>query len=101
MRRSPRHPRSRRLTPALALLTTLCGPPALAQYRPPPMSESQRLVRDGEAAQVAASAASASGDKKEAEEKYRKALALFEQALTAEPAPWPPPRPGCQRQRAQ
>ncbi|QDF06074.1 tetratricopeptide repeat protein [Myxococcus xanthus] len=85
MRRSPRHPRSRRLTPALALLTTLCGPPALAQYRPPPMSESQRLVRDGEAAQVAASAASASGDKKEAEEKYRKALALFEQALTAEP----------------
>lgn len=85
MRRSPRHPRSRRLTPALALLTTLCGPPALAQYRPPPMSEAQRLVHDGESAQVAASAASASGDKKEAEEKYRKALALFEQALTAEP----------------
>jgi len=85
MRRSPRPPRSRRLTPALALLTTLCGPPALAQYRPPPMSESQRLVKDGETAQVAASAATAAGNKKEAEEKYRKALGLFEQALTAEP----------------
>ncbi|MCP3137335.1 tetratricopeptide repeat protein [Pyxidicoccus xibeiensis] len=85
MRRTPRTPSPRRLTTALALLASLAGPPALAQYRPPPMSESQRLVKEGETAQVAASAASASGDKKEAEEKYRKALALFEQALAAEP----------------
>ncbi|NMO22923.1 tetratricopeptide repeat protein [Pyxidicoccus fallax] len=66
-------------------MATLAGPPALAQYRPPPMSESQRMVKEGESAQVAASAASAEGDKKGAEEKYRKALALFEQALAAEP----------------
>ncbi|NTX58565.1 tetratricopeptide repeat protein, partial [Myxococcus sp. CA039A] len=84
MRRTPHTP-MRRLVPALALLASLAGPPALAQYRPPPMSESQRLVKDGETAQVSASAASASGDKKEADEKYRKALALFEQALAAEP----------------
>ncbi|WP_163998243.1 tetratricopeptide repeat protein [Pyxidicoccus caerfyrddinensis] len=85
MRRIPHTPSPRRLASALALLATLAGPPALAQYRPPPMSESQRLVKEGETAQVAASAASASGDKKEAEEKYRKALALYEQALVAEP----------------
>jgi tetratricopeptide (TPR) repeat protein len=84
MRRTPRTPQ-RRLAPTLALLATLAGPPALAQYRPPPMSESQRLAKDGDAALVSASAAAASGDKKEAEEKYRKALGLFEQALAAEP----------------
>ncbi|MCP3169219.1 tetratricopeptide repeat protein [Myxococcus qinghaiensis] len=84
MRRTPHTP-MRRLVPALALLASLAGPPALAQYRPPPMSESQRLVKEGETAQVSASAASASGNKKEAEEKYRKALGLFEQALAAEP----------------
>ncbi|MBZ4417817.1 tetratricopeptide repeat protein [Myxococcus sp. RHSTA-1-4] len=85
MRRTPRTPPPRRLATALALLASLAGPPALAQYRPPPMSESQRLVKEGESAQVAASAAAAEGDKKEAEEKYRKALALFEQALATEP----------------
>ncbi|GEN09203.1 Tfp pilus assembly protein PilF [Myxococcus fulvus] len=84
MRRTPHTPK-RRLVPALALLASLASPPTLAQYRAPPMSESQRLVKEGEQAQVSASAASASGDKKEAEEKYRKALGLFEKALAAEP----------------
>jgi tetratricopeptide (TPR) repeat protein len=85
MRRDSRLPPFRLLAPVLALLATMAGPPALAQYREPPLTESQRLVRDGEAARVAASAASAQGDRKGAEEKYRKALALFEQALAAAP----------------
>ncbi|QSQ14802.1 tetratricopeptide repeat protein [Myxococcus landrumensis] len=85
MRRRTPLTSSRRLTSVLALLASLAGPPALAQYRPPPMSESQRLVKEGETAQVSASAASASGDKKDAEEKYRKALGFYEQALAAEP----------------
>lgn len=79
------HAPPRRPALVLALLAALAGPPALAQFRPPPMTESQRLVRDGETALVAASAASAEGDRKGAEEKYRKALAFFEQALAMEP----------------
>ncbi|RJS18779.1 hypothetical protein DRW03_24265 [Corallococcus sp. H22C18031201] len=76
---------SSRPAAALVLLAALAAPPALAQYREPPMSESQRLVRQGESAQVSANAASASGDKKGAEEKFRKALQLYEQALATEP----------------
>ncbi len=84
MRRSSR-PSVRRLLAALILAHSLAGTGALAQYRPPPMTESQRLAREGEAAQVDASAAATSGDKKRAETKYRKALELFEKALAAEP----------------
>jgi tetratricopeptide (TPR) repeat protein len=79
----------RRLVAALFLVHALVGTTALAQYRPPPLSESQRLVKEAETAQVAASAALTSGNKKEAEEKNRKALQLFEQALTAEPTSVP------------
>jgi tetratricopeptide (TPR) repeat protein len=75
----------RRLAAALVLVHVLAGSTALAQYRPPPLTESQRLVQEGDAAQVAASAAITSGNKKEAEEKYRKALQLYEQALTTDP----------------
>jgi tetratricopeptide (TPR) repeat protein len=75
----------RRLAAALLLVHALAGTTALAQYRPPPLSEAQRLVKEGETAQVSASAALISGNKKEAEEKNRKALQLFEQALTTEP----------------
>ncbi|WP_224360544.1 tetratricopeptide repeat protein [Hyalangium versicolor] len=74
-----------RFVAALALVHVLAGTTALAQYRPPPLTESQRLVQEGDTAQVAASAAIASGNKKDAEEKYRKALGLYEQALTTEP----------------
>ncbi|QRO01326.1 tetratricopeptide repeat protein [Archangium violaceum] len=84
MRRSFR-PSVRRLAAALVLAHSLAGTGALAQYRPPPMTESQRLAREGEAAQVDASAAATSGDKKRADAKYRKALELFEKALAAEP----------------
>ena len=81
----PSRPSARRLTAALLLAHSLGGSAALAQYRPPPMTESQRLVREGEAAQVDASSATTSGDKKRAETKYKKALELFEKALAAEP----------------
>jgi tetratricopeptide (TPR) repeat protein len=79
----------RRLAAALLLVHTLAGTTALAQYRPPPLSESQRLVKEGEAAQVSASAALLAGNKKESDEKNRKALQLFEQALATDPASVP------------
>jgi cellulose synthase operon protein C len=85
MSRMPRPPSARRLAAALALLPLLSGPVAFAQYRPPPLTESQLLVKEAETVQVAASAAVAAGNKKEAEEKHRKALQLFEQALAIDP----------------
>lgn len=75
----------RRLAAALVLVHVLAGSTALAQYRPPPLTESQRLVQEGDAAQVSANSAVTSGNKKEAEEKFRKALQLYEQALTTDP----------------
>jgi cellulose synthase operon protein C len=75
----------RRAVATLVLAQSLGGTAAWAQYRPPPMTESQRLVREGEAAQVDASSAATSGDKKRAEARYLKALELFEQALAEEP----------------
>ncbi|AFE06011.1 hypothetical protein COCOR_04757 [Corallococcus coralloides DSM 2259] len=76
----------RRVCTALALLATLAGPPAaLAQFRPPPATEAQRMTEQGEQVLVSANAALAKGDKKEAEEKFKKALQLFEQALAQEP----------------
>jgi len=83
MRRLTRTP-SCRLSAALVLIHALVGTAAFAQYRPPPLTESQRLVQEGDAAQVAASASVTSGNKKEAEEKYRKALQFYEQALAAD-----------------
>lgn len=85
MSRMSRPPSARRLAAALALSSLLSGPVAFAQYRPPPLTESQLLVKEAETVQVAASAAVASGNKKEAEEKHRKALQLFEQALAIDP----------------
>lgn len=76
---------SRRLAAALVAVNALVGPVALAQYRPPPLTESQRMVQEGDAAQVSASAAITSGNKKDAEEKFRKALQLYEQALATDP----------------
>ncbi|MBZ4332926.1 tetratricopeptide repeat protein [Corallococcus sp. AS-1-12] len=76
----------RRVSTALALLATLAGPPAaLAQFRPPPATEAQRMTEQGEQVLVSANAALAKGDKKEAEEKFKKALQLFEQSLAQEP----------------
>jgi tetratricopeptide (TPR) repeat protein len=89
MRRLTRPSPVRRLFTALLVAHALAGTTALAQYRPPPLSESQRLVKEAEAAQVSASAALTSGNKKEAEEKNRKALQLFEEALVTEPTSVP------------
>ena len=77
----PSRPPVRRLAAALLLAHSLGGSAALAQYRPPPMTDAERFVREGEAAQVDASTAATSGDKKRAETKYKKALELFEKAL--------------------
>ncbi|ATB34455.1 tetratricopeptide repeat protein [Melittangium boletus] len=88
MSRSSR-PSVRRLVAALVVAQSLGGTAALAQYRPPPMTESQRLVREAEAAQVDASSAATSGDKKRAEARYRKALELFEKALAEDPGSVP------------
>jgi hypothetical protein len=89
MSRPTRNPWLRRLSAALAVLHVLVGTAALAQYRPPPLTEAQRLVQEGDAAQIAASAAITAGNKKEAEEKYRSALQLYEQALTTDPTLMP------------
>ncbi|MBN1206569.1 MAG: tetratricopeptide repeat protein [Myxococcaceae bacterium] len=78
-----------RFVVALAFVHALVGTSAFAQYRPPPLTESQRLVKEGDDAQVAASAAITSGDKKQAQEKYLKALQLYEQALSVEPGSVP------------
>ncbi|MFB1485177.1 tetratricopeptide repeat protein [Corallococcus sp. RDP092CA] len=76
----------RRVSSALVLLAALSGPPtALAQFRPPPATEAQRMTEQGEQALVSANAAAAKGDKKEADEKFKKALQLFEQALAQDP----------------
>ncbi|NOK22103.1 tetratricopeptide repeat protein [Corallococcus carmarthensis] len=76
----------RRVSTALVLLATLAGPPtALAQFRPPPATEAQRMTEQGDQALVSANAAASKGDKKEAEEKFKKALQLYDQALTQEP----------------
>jgi tetratricopeptide (TPR) repeat protein len=89
MRRLHRPIPVRRLATALLLVHALAATTALAQYRPPPLSESQRLVKEGETAFASASAALLSGDKKEAEEKNRKALGLFEEALKTDPTSVP------------
>ncbi|MDC0708220.1 tetratricopeptide repeat protein [Stigmatella sp. ncwal1] len=89
MSRMSRPPSARRLAAALALVHLFSGPVAFAQYRPPPLTESQLLVKEAETAQVSASAAVTAGNKKEAEEKNRKALQLFEQALTLDPTSAP------------
>ncbi|MDY7229623.1 tetratricopeptide repeat protein [Hyalangium rubrum] len=89
MSRIHRPTRVRRFLSALVLVNMLSGSAALAQYRPPPLTESQQLVKEAEVSQVAASAALTSGNKKEAEEKNRKALQLFEQALTVDPTSVP------------
>lgn len=82
----PFHRPPRRVSTALVLLATLAGPPtALAQFRPPPATEAQRMTEQGEQALVSANAAASKGDKKESEEKFKKALQLFEQALAQEP----------------
>jgi cellulose synthase operon protein C len=88
MRRSPCS-FSRRIAAAIVTAQLLVGTSAFAQFRPPPMTESERLVREGEDAQVDASSALSRGDKKRADARYRKALEAFENALKAEPGSVP------------
>jgi tetratricopeptide (TPR) repeat protein len=54
---------------------------ASAQYRPPPLTEAQQLVRDADTARTEAAAADAKGDRKSAESGYRQAADLYAKAL--------------------
>jgi Flp pilus assembly protein TadD len=65
----------------LALIGALAGSTALAQYRPPPLSEAQRLTYAGDDAKVEATKALTEGDKEEAVEKFKKAMDLYLKAL--------------------
>lgn len=78
------HPASslRVLISAAALL---CAAPALAQFRPPPMSDEERIIYQADDARVAAAESLSKGDKKGAGENYRSAVQLYEEVLTKNP----------------
>lgn len=76
----------RSLTPALALAVSFgLAAPSLAQFRPPPLTEAQRLTYQGDDFQVDATKLLKEGKKQEAEEKFRKAVDVYQQALTQDP----------------
>lgn len=70
-----------------ALLSALLALPAVsfAQYRPPPMTEAQRLATQGDAPRVEGSRLLSQGDKKGAAAQFKKAYGYYEQALKLEP----------------
>lgn len=59
--------------------------PALAQYRPPPPTEAERLTAEGDESRVAAGKALLRGDKSRAKETFTEALETYEKALKANP----------------
>ncbi len=68
--------------PLIALLVAL---PALGQFRPPPLTEAQRLSSSGDQPRAEGSRLLAAGDKKGAETQFKKALDYYLQALKADP----------------
>jgi len=54
---------------------------ASAQYRPPPLTEAQQLVRDADTARTDAAAAEAKGDRKSADAGYKSAADMYAKAL--------------------
>lgn len=58
---------------------------AWAQYRPPPMSDAERLIEEGEELRVAAAKAASFGEKDAAEAKLKEAIAAYEKALASNP----------------
>ncbi|HLL53031.1 MAG TPA: tetratricopeptide repeat protein [Myxococcaceae bacterium] len=79
--------RSYRSTLSALALTALLGASggALAQFRPPPLTEAQRLTYEGDDAQADATKLLKSGDKGGAAEKFKKAVEVYEKALAADP----------------
>ena len=74
------------LLPALLSGAVVLAPlAALAQYRPPPASEGQRLTYQADDIGAEAAKLDAGGQRKQAEERYRKACDIYEKALAAEP----------------
>lgn len=72
----------RRLGLALFLvLTTLAPRAGRAQFRPPPPSEAQLLIRDAETERAEAAQKEAKGDRAAAIKQYTKAADLYEKAL--------------------
>lgn len=65
----------------LALIGALASSAAFAQYRPPPLTEAERLTSAGDDARVAGTQALTQGDKSGATEKFKKAMGLYLQAL--------------------
>jgi|GEM_PF-1489417 len=68
-----------------ALLGALAASTAFAQYRPPPLTEAQRLTNQGDDTRVEATKALTEGDKSGASEKFHKAMDIYLQALKQDP----------------
>lgn len=68
-----------------ALLGALAASAAFAQYRPPPLTEAERLTNQGDDVRVEATKALTEGDKAGATEKFHKAMDLYLQALKQNP----------------
>lgn len=66
-------------------LSTLLSGSALAQFRPPPPTESALLARDADAERAEAAKREAAGDRAGAATLYGKAAALYEKAMAADP----------------
>lgn len=69
---------------AVCLQLALAGA-AFAQYRPPPMSDTARLVAEGDEARIEAAKAASFGEKEKTKAKLEEAIAAYEKALAADP----------------
>ena len=56
----------------------------LAQYRPPPMSDAERLTAEGDEARIEAAKAASFGEKEKNKAKLDEAIAAYEKALTTD-----------------
>jgi tetratricopeptide (TPR) repeat protein len=71
---------------ALAGATVLFhASPSLAQYRPPPVTEGERLTNEGDEARLEGARALARGDKKQGHARLQKAVEHYRNALKANP----------------
>ncbi|MGQ0504616.1 MAG: tetratricopeptide repeat protein, partial [Myxococcaceae bacterium] len=66
---------------ALLCFTT----PVLAQYRPPPATEAERYTQNADDLRADAAAKLAEGDKDSAQAQFKKAIGLYEKALSLSP----------------
>ncbi len=69
----------------LGLAMLLFAGTASAQFRPPPMTEAERIVRTAEEARVEANKALVDQDKGRAKSRFEAALARYEEALKLDP----------------